>query len=241
MRENETVIGLSKFEKGLIGLVPMALGGSIGWFIPAIAAWVLTLPIVPMEKLFLLITSFDSLWVSIVATMIGIIAGILLAFIIFEESLEVAIFDNSLRLKLGDNIETIEKKDILAIYLENKQLVILDLNSNELYRGFIETKEDNVQEAFQTYQYPWKEKDPFNDQYQRWVLGHPDFPEKINALLYAREHALKEKKKEDAKYLREDLAKLGVVIRDERNGQYVRLAKGTNNDNKLNEKKQMDV
>ncbi len=60
------------------------------------------------------------------------------------------------------------------------------------------------------------------------MLGHPDFPEKVNALLYAREHALKEDKKKDAKYLREDLAKLGVVIRDERNSQYVRLAKNTN-------------
>lgn len=60
------------------------------------------------------------------------------------------------------------------------------------------------------------------------MLGHPDFPEKVNARLYAREHVLKEDKKKDAKYLREDLAKLGVVIRDERNGQYVRLVKDTN-------------
>ncbi|GEM_PF-7079974 len=60
------------------------------------------------------------------------------------------------------------------------------------------------------------------------MLGHPDFPEKVNALLYAREQALKEDKKTNAKYLREDLAKLGVVIRDERNSQYVRLVKDTN-------------
>ncbi|NGP46208.1 hypothetical protein G4V62_15070 [Bacillaceae bacterium SIJ1] len=35
---------------------------------------------------------------------------------------------------------------------------------------------------------------------------------------------MREDKKKDAAYLREDLAKLGAVIRDERHGQYVRMA-----------------
>lgn len=230
MGDSETVIGLSKFEKALIVLVPMVLGGLIGWFIPTIADWVLMLPIVPMEKLIQLIASSNSLWISIVATVIGIIVGVLLTFTIFDENLEVTISYNSLQLKLGDREETIKKKDISAIYMENKQLIILGQNSDELYREVIETKEDTVQEAFNNYKYPWHGEDPFDSEYQRWVIGHPDFPEKINALLYAREHALKENKKKDVKYLREDLAVLGVVIRDERNGQYVRLAKVSNHE-----------
>jgi len=225
MRETETVLGLSKAEKTLIILVPMILGGLIGWFIPVIADWLLKLPVVPWEGLIEFIASLNNFWVSIVATIIGIIVGILLTIIIFEESLEVTITYENLHLKLGDKIDTIDKKDISAIYLEDKQLIILGKNSNQLYREVLETKIDTVRETFRTYEYPWKEKDPFEKEYQRWVLGHPDFPEKVNALLYAREHALKEDKKTDAKYLREDLAKLGVVIRDERNSQYVRLIK----------------
>ncbi|WP_026908118.1 YqeB family protein [Paucisalibacillus globulus] len=228
MRETETVLGLSKPEKTLIILVPMILGGLIGWFIPVIADWLLNLPVVPWEKLIEFIASLNSLWISIVASIIGIIAGILLTLIIFEESLEVTITYENLLLKLGDKVDTLDKKDISTIYIENKQLIILGKNSNELYREVFETKIDTVRETFRNYQYPWKEKDPFEKEYQRWVLGHPDFPEKVNALLYAREHALKEDKKKDAKYLREDLAKLGVVIRDERNSQYVRIVKDTN-------------
>jgi cysteinyl-tRNA synthetase len=53
---------------------------------------------------------------------------------------------------------------------------------------------------------------------------HSDFPEKISALLYAREIALRNDKKKDAKQFQKDLAKLGIVIKDERNGQYVRFA-----------------
>lgn len=227
MRETESVLGLNKAEKTLIILVPMVLGGLIGWFIPVIADWLLNLPVVPWEKLIEFIASLNSLWVSIVATIIGIIVGILLTLTIFEESLEVTITYENIQLKLGDKVDTLDKKDISTIYIENKQLIILGKNSNELYREVFETKIDTVRETFRTYQYPWKEKDPFEKDYQRWVLGHPDFPEKVNALLYAREHSLKEDKKKDAKYLREDLAKLGVVIRDERNSQYVRLVKNT--------------
>ncbi|MGQ5530709.1 YqeB family protein [Bacillus sp. CGMCC 1.60114] len=230
MIESETFLGHSKFQKAIIVLVPMILGGSIGWFVPIIANWILKLPVVPMEKLVLFIASFNSLWVSSIAAIIGTIAGLLLALVILNESLEVTISYNNLQLKFGERINIIEKKDILAIYIENKHLVILGQTSNELYREVIEMKVDTVREAFNKYQYPWNEIDPFGSQYQRWALGHPDFPEKINALLYARDHALKEKKKANAKYLREDLAQLGVVIRDERNGQYVRLAQNANYD-----------
>lgn len=229
MKDNDIVLGLNKLDKTLIILVPIVLGSLIGWFVPVIADWLLTLQIVPMEKLIELIASFKSLWVSIIAAIIGIIVGILLTLIIFSESLEVTVSYNSLQLKLGDKLDNIDKKDISAIYMENKQLVILGDSSNELYREVFDAKKEIVvQEAFNNYQYPWYEKDPFEGQYQRWVLGHPDFPEKISALLYARECTLREDKKKDAKYLRADLAKLGVVIRDENNGQYVRLAKGIN-------------
>ncbi|AIK39330.1 putative yqeB [Bacillus pseudomycoides] len=225
MRDNKTVIGLSKFEKTLVIFIPIILGGLVGWFIPVIANWILKLPVVPMEKLFLFITSFNSLWVSIVASIIGIIIGMLLTLTIFDESLEVTISYTSLQLKLGDTVNTLEKSSISTIYMEDKQFIILGKNGNELYRAVIETKKGTVREALHNYHYPWEEKDPFHIEYQRWALGHPDFPEKINALLHARELALKEKKADTAKYLREDLAKLGVVIRDEKNGQYVRLIK----------------
>lgn len=168
MGDDKTVLGLTKFEKTLVVILPIILGGLIGWFIPVIVDWVLTLPIVPMEKLFLLIASFNSMWVSIVAALIGIIVGIMLTFIIFDENLEVTISDKNLHLKLGDKADTIEKKDISAIYMENKQLIILGQYSEELYREVIETKKDTVREAFKHYQYPWKEKDPFDSDYQRW-------------------------------------------------------------------------
>lgn len=89
MRNDETFLGYSKYEKTLIILIPMTLGGLIGWFIPVIAGWLLKLPIVPMERLIEIIASSESLWFTITAAIIGIIAGIVLAFIIFQENLEI--------------------------------------------------------------------------------------------------------------------------------------------------------
>ncbi|GEM_PF-2528799 len=99
-----------KLEKALIIIVPMILGGLIGWFIPVIADWLLNLPVVPWEKFIEFIASLNSLWISIIASIIGIIAGILLTLTIFDESLEVTITYEKLHLKLGDKIDTLEKK-----------------------------------------------------------------------------------------------------------------------------------
>lgn len=232
MRENETKLGLTKFDKGLIIVIPMFFGGLIGWFIPFIAQWLLKLPIVPLEKLIGFIASLNSPWVSIVATIIGIIVGILLTFIIFDESLEITVSDHQLQFKLGDKLDSIEKKDISAIYMENKEIIVLSQESCELYRGLIDIKKGTVQDTFTVHHYPWHAQDPFQNEYERWVLGHPDFPEKVGALLYAREQALKEDKKKDTQFLREDLAKLGAVIKDERNGQYVRLVRSVQQEKK---------
>lgn len=228
MKDKEIVLGLSRFEKKLIFWVPMLLGGLLGWFLPVIANWLLKLPVVPWGGIIEFIASLNSLWISIVAALIGIIVGIIWTLIIYNESLEIKINYENLQLKIDDKVDIIDKKHISAIYIDYNQLVILGESSNQLYREILDAKKETAQEAFNHFEYPWCEKDPYEDQYQRWVLGHPDFPEKINALLYARELTLRESKKKEAKYLQMDLAKLGVVIRDENNAQYVRLAKGIN-------------
>lgn len=182
-----------------------------------------------MEKLIITISSLNHFWVSIVATIIGVIVGLVFSIIVFSETLKVIVSDNKLKLVIDDVEKAIEKKEVSAIYLENKDLVVLGQSGHELYRGLLESKLEVIQEAFSHQSYPWKEEDPFASQYKRGVLDHPDFPADINALLNARARALKEENKEEAKHLREDLAKVGVVIRDEKKAQYVRRINDANN------------
>ncbi|PTH95342.1 50S ribosomal protein L29, partial [Staphylococcus shinii] len=143
---------------------------------------------------------------------------------ILSESLKVIISDDDIKLQIGDEQKIINKSDISAVFVEKKTLIILGKYSNELYRESIESKIETTKKAFLYHRYPWKEEDPFTKQYKRWVLGHPDFSNQINALLYAREHALKNDEEDEAKQLRQDLVQLDVVIRDDKNAQYVRYA-----------------
>lgn len=224
MEHNKTILGFSWFEKLIIILIPMILGGTIGWFLPTIAKWILKLPFIPLEKLFIFASHSNNFWFSISAMIIGVIAGIILSIFILSESLKVIISDDAIKLQIGDEQKIINKSDISAVYVEKKTLIILGKYSNELYRESLESKIETTKNAFLYHRYPWKEEDPFIKQYKRWVLGHPDFSNQINALLYAREQALKNDEEDEAKQLRKDLVQLNIVIRDDKNAQYVRYA-----------------
>ncbi|MCC2251797.1 hypothetical protein JUJ52_17780 [Virgibacillus sp. AGTR] len=225
MLNEETVLGLKRFDKLFIIVISITVGGLLGWFIPVIIDWVLKLPFVPMEGIISIIDSLNHFWVSVVATIVGVIAGIAFIVYVFHVTLKVKVSDKQITLILGEMRRDINKQAISAIFMENKTLIILGENSKEIFREDLEVKKEEAKGAFLYYGYPWKNEDPFIKDYQRWELGNNQYPSDINSILYARERALKEDNEEEAKQLREDLAKLGVVIQDKQKAQYIRLIK----------------
>lgn len=223
---NETVLGLSTGEKSILVIVPPILGALIGWFIPTIAEWAIKIPFIPFEGVVEWIATLESQWVSVIGVILGVITGIFFVFYAFSETLKITITDDGVNLNFKEEVNIIHKTETSAIYMEGKDLVFLSTEGNELFRGQPESKKELVSEAFRQHRYPWKDKDPFENQYQRWVADHPDFPPHVNALLSARERALKNDEKEEAKALRKDLADNGIVIRDEDERQYVRIVRG---------------
>ncbi|MCK0472746.1 AtpZ/AtpI family protein [Halalkalibacter sp. APA_J-10(15)] len=219
---NGTVLGLSNGEKAILIIVPPILGALLGWFIPAIAGWAIKIPFIPFGGVLEWIATLESQWVSVIGVFLGVIAGIFFVFYAFSETLKITITDEEVKLNYKESVNTIHKTDTSAIYMEGKDLVFLGTEGNELFRGQPESKKKLVSEAFKQHRYPWKDKDPFENQYQRWVADHPDFPAHVNALLSARERTLKNEEKVEAKNLRKDLADNGIVIRDEGKRQYVR-------------------
>ncbi|WP_425283908.1 YqeB family protein [Lentibacillus halodurans] len=133
---------------------------------------ILKLPIVPLEKLIVFIASLN-FWGSIAATFVGIIIGLILTAIIFSENLKVVITDSNMSLIKGDNTNiVIDKQDISSVYIEDKTLVILGLAGEELYRGTFDRNSDTAQDAFLYHHYPWRDKDSFIHEYQKWNLEH---------------------------------------------------------------------
>ncbi|SER68246.1 hypothetical protein SAMN04487944_10842 [Gracilibacillus ureilyticus] len=220
---NETVLYLTAGEKALIIIAPPVLGGLLGWFVPSVAEWVITLPFIPFQGVLEWIASVESEWVSVLPVMIGVIVGIIFTYYVFTESLKITIRDEEVNLSVKNNRQNIKKRELSSVYMDGKYLVFLNKHGEELYRGRPESKKELVIEAFSQYEYPWEDRDPYEDHYQRWVRDHPDYSRHVNALLAAREKALKDLETKEAEVLRKDLADLGIVIRDKGKRQYVRM------------------
>lgn len=224
--ENKTVVGLTMTDKLILIIVTPIVGALLGWFIKIIASWLLKIPFIPFEPLWEWVVAWDSVWVPVIGAVVGIIAGVLFVFYAFSVILKMTITDQDVTLVYNDKEEKLQKKDISAIFLDGKEIVFLGNHGQELYRRETDNKKQAIAEAFQQHFFPWKDEDPYANQYHRWVPDHPDFPAAVNTLLAARERVIQEGNEKEIDILRRDLAAEGVVIRDQDGHQYVRLARG---------------
>ena len=76
--------------------------------------------------------------------------------------------------------------------------------------------------AFRSQGIAWSDQDPYADAYRRWIPDSPDVPADANAVFAARQEALKSGDERDIAELREELGRLGFVVRDDRKRQYWR-------------------
>lgn len=200
-----------------------AVGIVVGYMLPRIAAWAVRKPWFPFEETARLIHSLDGPYLKWILALLGLLVGFAFAFIAVWESLKAVISNQEVSLEQGNNRRTIPRRDIASAFLDGQELVILSTSGHELVRmPGVEHPED-LAEAFRNHGYPWSaDGDPFKDRYRRWVPDLPELPPSAHALLKAREKALQAKNKEDIAELREELAKIGYIVRDEGIRQYWR-------------------
>ncbi|MCP3740007.1 YqeB family protein [Rossellomorea sp. BNER] len=222
--EEKTIVGFNTKTRMIIYSGFGILGLVIGYFLPRIAAWALTLPWVPFHGPIKLINSLlNGPWMEWITAAIGLIAGLVLAYISIKESLIATISDHEVQLDKDGHTKRIKRNEIDEIFIDRKELVILGTSGHELLREKHEESPKLVEEGFKKHGYPWSpEGYPYMDHYRRWVLDTPDLPPAINALLKAREKALQKKETADIKDLRHELAKSGLIVRDEETRQYYR-------------------
>ncbi|WP_229520878.1 DUF308 domain-containing protein [Paenibacillus sp. GM2] len=216
-------LGVSRKDKIIIWAVFPILGAVAGWFIPVLAKWIVALPWFPFQGVFKLVSSMHGAWGSTVMTALGLVGGGILSIIAVKESLQIRLSDREVRLKIHDEERVFARQEVAAIFLDQKQLVLLDMNGRELFRDEADGKSKAIAEAFIRAGYDWREQDPFAEEYARWVADAPGLSPGANALFLAREKAIDREDKEDAEDLRKELSKLGVTVRDEKKRQYWRM------------------
>lgn len=224
----KTVVGFST-TTGIIFYGGFGAAGLVlGYFLPKLAAWALKLPWVPFEGPLKLINSFSGIWLDTILALLGLIAGLVVASIAVKETLVVTITDEEVQLDKDGFKQTIGKKEIDTVFLDEKQLVILGKSGYELAREKIDESPKMVVDGFKRHGYSWSsEGDPFKCEYRRWVPDTPDISTTANALMRAREIALQKKDVTDIKDLRKELIKLGYIVREEETRQYWRKVQKT--------------
>ncbi|HYN96917.1 MAG TPA: hypothetical protein VES42_24000 [Pilimelia sp.] len=215
-------LGPSLAERALILACGLGLGLLAGYLLPRVVAWAVTVPWVPMKGPLELLASLDDRWVAVGSLLAGPVVGLGLGWLALVTQLTVTVTAQELTLTRDDRRRTVARADIDAVFLDGKALVVLDRESRQVVREAQDRSAARVAAVFQAYGYPWLAADPYAELYRRWVRDSPELPPAANAVLTAREAALRRKVVRDITELRDEVQKLGFVVRDDGVRQYWR-------------------
>ncbi|MET9971210.1 hypothetical protein ABZZ80_36255 [Streptomyces sp. NPDC006356] len=163
-------------------------------------------------------------WLGVGGVVVGAGLGLVVGFVAVHESLSVSVSPGRVVLGVRDSSQEFGRDEVALVVRDGKQLVLLGPDGMEIARETCGLSWARLAEAFAEHGYRWADEDPHLEEFRRWVPGMPGLPEGADALLRAREAARKkEENSEDARELRGELLRLGVVIRDEKRRQYWRM------------------
>ncbi|MBB4967683.1 YqeB family protein [Saccharothrix violaceirubra] len=217
-----TTVAEPGWQVGLVWVVFPLLGAALLFGVELISGWVAALEWAPAQGIFRLISSIPSPWDTVAALGAGVLGGLFISLLAAVERLRVEVADDHVELARDDHDHAYDRGAISGVFVEGKQLVLLGVDGGELARETSDLRASDLEEAFRAHGYPWLPGDPHAAEYRRWIEGVPGLPVGAEPLLKARSRALRDDKKDDAADLRAELARLGVVVRDEKKRQFWR-------------------
>ncbi|GAA3915381.1 YqeB family protein [Actinoplanes auranticolor] len=221
--DNETIVATPVWVRAAVWTALPAAGAGLGWVVRELPGWILRIPFVPMRGPLRLVDRWGEPEATIGAVLLGAIAGLVLAGLVDRESLTVRLSGTEVTLTRPGTTRTVPRGAVAVAYREGDQLVLLGPTGREVAREPSHLPVARLAAAFGTV---WAAQDPYEGSYRRWVPDLPDVPAEAAALFAARQQALDKGDSDDARDLREELARLGFVVRDRRKRQHFRRAEG---------------
>ncbi|MEH0933714.1 YqeB family protein [Micromonospora psammae] len=218
-----TVVGGGAGELVVMWVGFPLLGAGAGWALTEVSGWLAGLRWVPWQGLFELVDGLPDGRAIAGAVALGALLGLFVAHLGTRERLIVTVDRAGVRLHRDGTDRDVPRRSVSAVFTDRKDLVVLGAGGEELVREKSDLSRRRLRDAFDTHGWPWTEADPHRDAYRRWVEGLPGLPAGADALLRARQRAIESDRRGDALDLRAELARLGVVLRDEEKRQYWRL------------------
>ncbi|MEU0389483.1 YqeB family protein [Streptomyces chartreusis] len=206
----------------VIVLFCVGCGAAAGALLPLLARLLLKLPWAPLEGPAELLTSVPEPALTLGTVAVGAVGGLLLGLAAAHDALSVRVCGTHLALTIRDGTREFTREEIAVLFRDRKELVVLAPDGMELAREHCGLPWPRLADTLTEHGYRWAEEDPYRAEFRRWVPGTPGLPEGADALLRARARARKSDDAEDARELRRELLRLGVVVRDEEKRQYWR-------------------
>lgn len=223
-----TFVGNSTVANAGIITVFGVIGAALGFAIIRLLDLLLGLEWVPFQGPLRLIDSIPAVIALPVMIGVGLIAGLIFGVMAVGEDLSVTVGADEVRLTRSGLDRTISRSAIATVFRDRKELVLLGADTNELAREEIDQPTAELSAAFTGHGYPWRaEGDPQRDNFRIWSPQSLGLPVGASALLTVRAKALADKKTDDARLYRDELAGLGIVVRDEGGKQYWRRVPGS--------------
>jgi hypothetical protein len=218
--EKVTVVGGSAWRTVSVYLVFALVGAGAGWLVGVLADWLVTLPWAPMQGPARLVASIPAPWLPVA----GSVAGLVLGLVAQYEQLAIRLSDDRVVFTSKGREEEFARDTVAGAFQDGKHLVLLGHDGGELARQECDVDVGRVAGAFTAHGYAWADADPYKDEFRRWVPDTPGLPGGADAVLKARQKSLEKKGASDGDVqdLRAELARLGVVVRDEKRRQYWR-------------------
>jgi hypothetical protein len=163
---------------------------------------------------------------SIIAAVLGALLGLVLAALVDRESLTVRIGPAEVVLSRPGTRQVVRRPEVALAFPDRDQLVLLGRTGREVAREPSNLPPARFRAAFTGHGIAWADEDPYLATYRRWVPDLPELPAAAHALFAARQKALAARDDTDIRELRAELARLGLVIRDDHKRQYWRHADG---------------
>ncbi|MFE9691519.1 hypothetical protein [Micromonospora sp. NPDC005806] len=199
------------------------LGAGLGAGLTAASGWLAGLPWFPFQGWFALLDRLPEEWAYPAGAAVAALAGLVVAYLGTRERLTVTVGRTGVRLHRDGHGQDVDRATVAGVFLDRKALVLLDAAGGELVRETSDLSHARLREAFTGQGWPWLAQDPHREAYRRWVPGLSGMPSGADALLRARQRAVDTDRGGEAGELRGELARLGVVVRDEGKRQYWRL------------------
>jgi hypothetical protein len=195
----------------------------LGLSLPPLARWALDWETaLPIRPVFRLVGAIDRPWEIVVNLAIWLVLAFALAFAAMTDSMKLAVTDATIEVDKANRKRTVSRADVAAVFLDGKNLVVLDRESHQLIRDVHTASRSTLADAFRQHGYPWQDEDPYAPLYRSWTAATSDLPPAVNDVLAAREAALKKKAHKEAQDLSNAVEKLGYVVRDEGTRQFTR-------------------